>query len=135
MLVDENIIVSNSAMECISDLLKITNLNDISGLIQKFLKMASENDNENNKKALGVYALMSILLAFHNEIYSWTEEALKIVLKNKNLKPDSKKKVKAFCSKFWKNRTVTWNLESDSALSQTVIEDLREIANPYNYFS
>lgn len=77
---------------------------------------------------------MCLLLAFPNEIYTWTESVLEIVLKNKKITKKGEDKIKEFCSKFWKNRSVFTQL-SEVRLSEEILQSLTEIANPYNYFA
>ena len=77
---------------------------------------------------------MCLLLAFPNEIYTWSEGVLDLVLRNKKITKSSQSKIKEFCSKFWKNRAVYLQL-SDIKLSEDMMVTLTEIANPYNYFA
>lgn len=134
-LIDENPSVSSLAMKILSDLLKLASKSEINTCIANFTanaKLSSAEDLE--KKTIGVYSLMCLLLAFPNEIAPWTEEVLNIVLKNKKLTKNSQLKIKEFCSKFWKNRAV-YSQISEIKLSEDMMVMLTEIANPYNYFA
>ena len=139
-LVDENPAVSGLAMKILSDLLKLASKNEIQECIGQFTSNAKitldpqKNDECLKTKTIGVYSLMCLLLAFPNEIYAWTEDVLNLVLKNKKLTKNSQSKIKEFCSKFWKNRAVYYQL-SDIKLSEDMMVTLTEIANPYNYFA
>jgi len=139
-LIDENPAVSSLAMKILSDLLKLASKLEIQDCISQFTNNATivldpQRKNECLKtKTIGIYSLMCLLLAFPNEIYGWTEDVLSLVLKNKKLTKNSQGKIKEFCSKFWKNRAVYYQL-SDIKLSEDMMITLTEIANPYNYFA
>lgn len=140
-LLDENPSVSSLAMKILSDLLKLASKSEIQAYISQFTSKVKNNvevslDKEQalREKTLGIYSLMCLLLAFPNEIYSWTEQVLALVLQNKKLTKNSQAKIKEFCSKFWKNRSVYSKL-SEIQLSEEMMVTLTEIANPYNYFA
>ena len=139
-LVDENPSVSNLSMKILSDLLKLASKKEIIDCISCFTEKAKINIDPERKeeslktKTIGIYSLMCLLLAFPNEIYTWSEGVLDLVLRNKKITKSSQSKIKEFCSKFWKNRAVYLQL-SDIKLSEDMMVTLTEIANPYNYFA
>lgn len=86
------------------------------------------------KKQIAVQILMALLLAFQEEVLPWTEEALREVIASKTLNPNMKKKVKEFVGKYWRDQTevITFN---SLTLSDKIKKQIREIANPYDYFA
>ena len=131
-------------MNSLPDIIKLISKEKIEELVDKFfekgnkgkiVKIENFNKEVDKEKLLGIFGLMCILLAFSNEIFSWTEKTILLVLKSKNINVETQNKIKEFCSKFWKNKSINWNLDGEFILSETLIEKIREIANPYNYYS
>jgi len=59
-------------------------------------KQTKEYQTLCEKKQIAVQVLMSLLLAFREEILPWTEDALREVISAKTINPNMKKKVKEF---------------------------------------
>eukprot|EP00828_Plagiopyla_frontata_P041467 TRINITY_DN5926_c0_g1_i2.p1 TRINITY_DN5926_c0_g1~~TRINITY_DN5926_c0_g1_i2.p1 ORF type:complete len:338 (+),score=25.55 TRINITY_DN5926_c0_g1_i2:1071-2084(+) len=134
---DSHQAVQQFVFNALSDLVKLSTKQELETLIQKYSKLAEISIQEGTKeedqqqKAIAVYALMTVLLAFPNEIYPWTEKVLQIVLRNHKIIKNSNDKIRAFCAKFWKNKVHWWafyEIQLDSDLLQTI----REKANYYN---
>ena len=68
-------------------------------------------DCEKNKFKY-LYSLMAILLAKSSETFSWTDEALAILLTNKKSSKVFTHKVQEFCSNFWKNKNADWDKDN-----------------------
>ena len=77
---------------------------------------------------------MSILLSSSFEIKPWTEEAIRLILKNKKVQ-GIKEKLKEFASKFLKHTYSDTIQHGNIELAEDLITSLREISNPYNYFA
>ncbi|EGR32606.1 hypothetical protein IMG5_076360 [Ichthyophthirius multifiliis] len=103
-LLDKNHSVSLLAIDCLSDILKIATEEEQNNIFQKFKLMAQivlskdKHSDEYKKsyhiKLIGIQVLMALLLAFQDQIYGWTEEALKEIIHSKNANAVLKKKLK-----------------------------------------
>lgn len=100
--------------------------------VKKYQEMVKQPDC--SQKIIGIYALMSVLLAFPFEAFEWTDLSIDLIIKNKNLTKDSFSQMKDFASKFLKS-VYNNQLGNPEYLSENTVQKLREIANPYNYFA
>ena len=92
------------------------------------------NSEDKNEKSIGVYCLMSVLLSYPNDIKEWTENAIRTILKNRKISPDTLTLLKEFGASFLRN-TYHNKLESKLKLPEDLIQRLEEISRPHNYFA
>ncbi|KAL4508332.1 hypothetical protein ABPG72_003636 [Tetrahymena utriculariae] len=143
-LTDKNNSVSLLAVECLSEILKLATTDEQNTIFQKYKsqsqailpkdKNSEEYKQLTDQKQIAVQVLMSLLLAFQEDILPWTEEALREVINSKTLNANMRKKVKEFVGQYWREQdeVITFNSLS---LSEKIKKQIREIANPYDYFA
>jgi len=77
---------------------------------------------------------MSVLLSYPHDIKEWTENAIRTILKNKKITPDTITLLKEFGAAFLRNAYHN-KMESKLKLPEDLIMRLEEISRPHNYFA
>ncbi|KAL4432245.1 hypothetical protein ABPG74_020213 [Tetrahymena malaccensis] len=120
------------AQKVLSLVIKTLPVEQVGGFVERMQKMAVSEDK--NQKIIAVYCLMSVLLSYPHEIKEWTENAIRTILKNKNISPDTLTLLKEFGAAFLRNAFHN-KVESKLKLPEDLIIRLEEISRPHNYFA
>jgi len=133
-LVDENNHVRNAAFDGLKDLMKVFTKSEIDQIIEGAKKTINTKGVEEKTKAKALITLMSLVLSCPFEIEEWMEEPLRIIVKNKSAPNPVKDRVKDFFGKFWKTQKGSKHLNRRE-LPSDLYDSIRDISNPYSYFS
>jgi hypothetical protein len=77
---------------------------------------------------------MSVLLSYPFDIKEWTENAIRTILKNKKITPDTITLLKEFGAAFLRNAYHN-KMESKLKIPEDLLMRLEEISRPHNYFA